>query len=442
MDIYKIGYIYFTDKNIEVAKSNNKPIDNKLGRWYITGFLGFFLKFIYSLILGKWNYIPPQKEYEGCLFYGLSNNTRVTLLPIIKQMNSAKLVCYLYPKQFPSWRLYWYALPHIFDLLKAIKCAIPEDKPLFKLFFSKFWRMYGCEKVAAEMLEYYKPKVVVMANDHLEFNRCLLFEAKKRNIKTIYVQHASVGTNFPPLQFSFSMLDGQDSFNKYKKVGDMEGSVYLCGGVRFDPIKQIEMSSHVDKQVGVAINLLDREPVIKEICIELQKRLKEEGVMLCLRPHPQMSVNNWKLWCENNGILFSSPASESSFKFILRQSVVISNQCSIHLDSAMCHVPSIIYNMADRKIDDVYLFVRNSLVKEAASIDDLMSFIRSADRSAINEDAVKYYNCSYGANYEGHVAEMISTLVNAICKDRINDFNETYHFSRMESDSRCTVYKS
>lgn len=442
MNIFDVGRIYFTYDNVGSAKRSNKKIDNLFAGSYLLGVINFLLKFVYFFLFGNKKFPTKRNCKTKVLFYGISRNNRVTLEPIIRVMDGENIVSFVQQKVFPSWKLYWHAFPHLFELVKEIRHADEKQKKILKLFFPKFWRMYGCPPVINEMLDIYKPEVVVMANDHQEFNRCLLLICKERGIKTIYVQHASAGTKFPPLQFTYSLLDGKDAYNKYKAIGNMEGNVYLLGGVRFDVIKSEYYNKPRNSVIGVAINLVDDEKKVKKTCEEIKKMRGRDGepVELIFRPHPQMDGSKWKSWCDESGIIFSSPKDESSFEFIGKTSLVVANQCSIHLDTAMCHKLSVIFNMSDNEDEDVYLFKKNGLANECTNVAEIKSVLDETFGQMVNRDAVQYYNYSFGTPYEGKVAKIIGDLINSILANDVDGFNKRQGMALLEETGDCRVY--
>lgn len=440
-NINDLGYIYFS-----VGKENapymNRDIDNKLSGNSFLGVCDFFMRFAYYLVKSPWRYDKNMKSKDAVLVYGESTNNRNTLLPIINQLGQDKVIDLYSQKQYPKWRQYWYALPLIGSLIKEIRNSIPEKKSIIRFFFAKFWHMYGCNKAAGELLDYYKPKVLVLANDHLHFHRALMHEANERGIPTIYVQHASVTEKFPPLGFSYSLLDGEDSYNKYKLKEETAGNIYLTGGIRFDGISFSKQDLAGKTVVGVAINQIDDENIVKDTCLQLKNLIiKGEGIEVILRPHPQMQLDMWKEWCGKNEIGFSVAREETSFEFLSRISVLVSNQCSIHLDAVMCHTPTIVYKLSSAELEDSYSFVKNGLAKEAKSVKELSLFISEYDNYQPNEKAVKYYNCSYGSSYEGHVAKMMADLIESI-PEELDGFNKKYHFEVIEEENKKKVYKS
>lgn len=440
-NVFDLGYIYFSVCK-EKVHSMNREFDNRFAGNYFLGGVDFFLRFFYYLFKSPFNYRKVLKKKDAILIYGESVNNRNTLLPIIQELGEDKVINLNSHKQYPKWLMYWYAIPHLFELVKETYNASSEKREIIKCFFAKFWMMYGCNKEAGELLDFYKPQMLVMANDHLPFHRALMREANVRNIPTVYVQHAAVTEEFPPLGFSYSLLDGEDSYNKYKTKSETEGRIYLCGGIRFDAIKEVKQNKPQDLTVGVAINLMDDESLVKNTCIAIKNGIAEnDKAELILRPHPQMQLDVWKEWCNANDIRFSYAREESSFQFLSRISVLVSNQSSIHLDAAMCHTPSIVFKLSNNDMDDSFAFVRNGLTVKADNLENLLTLVVKSDQCIPEAKAVKYYNCSYGTGYEGNVAKMMADLIDSVNSGKESAFINKYGFEIAESDEKKTVYK-
>lgn len=412
IDIFNLGYLYFS-VGYDFERSRSKPYD-RLFSGYIGGFFYFLFRFGYSIIRQGRKFKPLTHEQSQCLFIGMSNNNRRSLQPIIDAIGEDKVGALTSDKIVPMWRMYWHALPHLGDLIHDIKRATPEQRAIMKLRFMNFWRGYGCPGFANDLLDYYNPKVIIVANDHLFYYRALIQEANTRGVKTIYVQHAAVTNKFPPLDFSYAFLDGKDSFDKYLSAGECKGEVYLIGGVRFDAIKGKETRPSDIYRIGVAINLLDDSEKVRSICKELLSLKTTKPVEVVLRPHPAVLYRPWIDWCTENGITISLPSEQSSFDYLESLSLLVSNQSSIHLDAAMCHTPSIIYNFAKTIPEDGYGFIRNGLVKEYFSIEDIERVLETLDAFEYDINTVRLYNGSYGATYEGHVGDTIANCIKSI----------------------------
>lgn len=439
VNIYELGHIYFA-KGMIKAKHANRKIDNYFTGSYFLGTVNFLLKFAYSLVFCNWRYPRQNKDYQGIVVYGPTRNNRLSLDPILEKVGKERMVLMMTERSFPSWRLYWFAFPHIFDLIKDIRSATKDNKRIIKFFFPKFWRLYGCPKVVNQIIDKYNPRMIILANDHLPFNHCLRLIANERGIKTVYIQHAAVGLTFPSLQFSYALLDGMDAFDKYKSIGSIKGNIYLCGGVRFDKINHSLISEDERFRIGVAINVVDDIDEVKNLCVYLKQCKKNgEPAIVTLRPHPIMSEKDLKDWCRTNDIVFSSSRTESSFDFINNQSCLVANQSSIHLDAAMCRVPSIVYDLSKNCPKDLYGFVRNSLVTEAKTYEDLKGFIERLDSYSIDASIVKYYDASYGTQHEGNVSTIMASLIESILVGD-NSFNERNGFAPIEEQTDYILY--
>lgn len=441
-DIYDLGYIYFSvGKDFE--KFMNRDIDNKLSGNYFLGGCDFFLRLFYYLAKSPWRYKASLRKQNAVLIYGESTNNRNTLLPIIEELGGNAVIDLHSHGQYPKWRLYWYAIPHLWSFVREIKKNPAEKRDTIKHFFPKFWVMYGCNKAAGQLLDFYRPRVLVLANDHLYFHRSLMHEANKRGIPTIYVQHAAITDKFPPLGFSYSLLDGEDSYLKYKKKEGTQGNIYLSGGIRFDAIGKEEKIVPTTKTLGVAINLVDDEKLVKDCCTRLKSTSSEKNpIDVVLRLHPQMNLEEWSEWCEKNGIGFSNARKESSFAFLNRISLLVSNQSSIHLDAAMCHVPSVVYGLSNAAINDSYAFVKNGLVYKAENFGELAAFVEHSEKYIAPKEIVKYYNCSYGTGYEGRVARMMADLIKHISENNVKAFNEKYGFVLIDKTENRSLFKA
>ena len=386
--------------------------------------------FYYTFIV-YFKYKSLPLNYKGLVFFGVSLNNRRSLEPII---NNVEKDSYLYLNNHVTdvhkRRAWWNSIPYIFTLIKLYKKSNKEDKSLIIKYFTRLWTTYGLYKVAGEMLDKYKVKVLVLANDHNDINRCLIFNALEKGIKTVYVQHASVKKGFPRLDFTYSFLDGQESLDKYLFAGEPNGEVYLSGGVRFDFLydKIVKRNGEV-KKIGVAINMLDDFEKVKSLCLFLKKEGYND---LILRPHPRYQHLDTE-WLIKNNISISNPKEESSFDFIANIDFMISNESAIHLDASIMYCPTVLYNMSDNKVLDDYNFVKNNLVKLADNDFDLLNFIKKTNDITPSREVLQFYNASSGSHLEGKLGKTIAIFLNMLCQDKENQFDRECGFV-MKSD--------
>ena len=381
--------------------------------------------FYYTFIV-HFKYKSLPVNYKGLVFFGVSLNNRRSLEPIINKVEKDTFL-YLnnHVTDVHKRRAWWHSIPYIFSLIRLYRKSNKEDKSLIIKYFTRLWTTYGLYKVAGEMLDKYNVKVLVLANDHNDINRCLIFNALEKGIKTVYVQHASVKKGFPRLDFTYSFLDGQESLDKYLHAGKPNGEVYLSGGVRFDFLydKIVERNEEV-KKIGVAINMLDDFEKVKSLCLFL----KEEGYDdLTLRPHPRYQHLDSE-WLIKNNIAISNPKEESSFDFIANIDFMISNESAIHLDASIMHCPTVLYNMSNNQILDDYNFIKNNLVKLAENGKILLNFIKNKNEIFLNKEVLQYYNASSYSHLEGKLGETIAMFLNMLCQNNENQFDTKYGF--------------
>ena len=387
--------------------------------------------FYYTFIV-HFKYKSLPANYKGLVFFGVSLNNRRSLEPII---NKVEKDTYLYLNNHVTdvhkRRAWWHSIPYIFSLIKLYRKSNKGDKALIIKYFTRLWTTYGLYKVAGEMLDKYNVKVLVLANDHNDINRCLIFNALEKSIKTVYVQHASVKKGFPRLDFTYSFLDGQESLDKYLYAGKPNGEVYLSGGVRFDFLygKIVKRNEEV-KKIGVAINMLDDFEKVKSLCLFLKKEGYND---LILRPHPRYQHLDSE-WLTKNDIAISNPKEESSFDFIANIDFMISNESAIHLDASIMYCPTVLYNMSNNQILDDYNFVKNNLVKLAENGNVLLNYIKNKNEIFPNKEVLQYYNASSYSHLEGNLGETIAMFLNMLCQNNENQFDTKYGFFK-DSDS-------
>lgn len=386
----------------------------------------FIGQLFYYTFLIHFKYKALPANYKGLLFFGVSLNNRRSLEPII---NNIEKDTYLYLNNHITdvhkRRAWWHSIPYLSTLIKLYKKSDKEDKALILKYFTRLLTTYGLYEIAGEMLDKYKVKVLVLANDHNDINRCLIFNALERGIKTVYVQHASVKKGFPRLDFTYSFLDGKESLEKYFYAGIPKGEVYLSGGVRFDFLYDKIVKRNYDvKKIGVAINMLDDFDKVKKLCLFLKNNNYHD---LILRPHPRYQHLNSE-WLINNNISISNPKEESSFDFISKIDFMISNESAIHLDASIMYCPTVLYNLSDNKVLDDYNFVKNALVKLANTDEELLNFIKNPKDVMPTKETLQYYNASSNSHLEGKLGITIAHFLELLCQEKENQFDREYGF--------------
>lgn len=381
--------------------------------------------FYYTFII-RFKFKPLPSKYKGVLFFGVSLNNQRSLDPIAEHLDKEE---YLYlkshQKDIHKRRALWLSLPYLPNLLRIYRQSDSKTKTIIKKYFTRLWGTYGYYQLAKEYLIRYQVKVLIVSSDQGEFHRCLLMNAKEMGIKSIYVQHASVAKGFPRLISSYSFLDGQESLEKYLFAGQPEGEVYLSGGVRFDPVFQKYQTKHIEKvyTIGVAINMLDDFNRVKSLCEDLLTH----SYHLILRPHPRYGALDTD-WLSSKGIGFSDPKVESSFDFIDKIDLMVSNESSIHLDAAMMRCPSIVYNFSNNSVLDYYSYLKSGLTVLADTESQLMEMLNRPESILPPLNTLRFYNASTGTPFEGMLGKTIVDFIYHILSKDSASFDQVHGF--------------
>ena len=369
--------------------------------------------FYYTFIIHfKFKSLPSN--YKGILFFGVSLNNQRSLNPITAHLDPEE---YLYlkshNKDVNKRRALWLSLPYLHALMKTYRKSDSNTKKYIKKFFTRLWITYGYYQLAQEYLQHYQVKVLALSSDQGEFHRCLLLNAKEMGVKSIYVQHASVAKGFPKLISSYSFLDGQESLEKYLYAGQPEGEVFLSGGVRFDPIFQQYPTKYTEKveTIGIAINMLDDFEEVKKLCTELLKY----NYQLILRPHPRYGSLD-AAWLSEKGIAYSDPKTETSFDFINKIDLMVSNESSIHLDAAMMRCPTVVYNFSTHPVLDYYSYIKKGLTTLAEDPQQLLQRIENPKELLPSIEKLQYYNASIGTPTESSVGQTIADFIHQLIR--------------------------
>lgn len=393
----------------------------------------FFLLWVRSFFCGSIFYNFKKAKYD-VLFYGTTINNKNSLQRVYDLCKSKSLNIWN-ENDLPLWRSYMYALPYLPHLFYLYYKSTVEHKKVVKSNFDAFWLSYGIYRQAQILLKRYKLRVVVMSNDHSPMNRSLLIASKELNIKTVYLQHASITNRFPPLISDYSFLDGMESLEKYKQCGNLKGDIFLSGSPRFDNLPEHKI--HDRFCLGVALNKLDNLSKIVEIIIALKKTDtfgKEPRIIV--RPHPAMSeLEGIIKIASSENLELSFGNKESSFEFISKIDLLLANDSSIHLDSALMKVPSVCFDFSLKATLDWYGYIKNGLVKKCETPQELLSIVKNIGIQ--DKSIVQYYCTSFSTIHEGKVATVISNIIDNITKGKCN----TDGFKTIVSNEHYKLYE-
>lgn len=434
IDILKINQIYF-QLGAEYKNKIGHPLSKIVGRTYLYGALSFLYLFAKSLFFYRKTLIKPNDKVVTLYFGQTVNNYRTLEKIFSKDKNHPFVLCK--KEEFPIWKQFYYSIGSLYSTHKLIKCLDDEKKKVVKANSLTIFCTPGIYKLVGEIVSLYKPEVVVMANDHSTYNRCMIDICKKKNIKTIYVQHASVTDKFPGLTFDYSFLDGQESFEKYEARGLSQGKVFLSGGVRFDGINR-KKENKIIRRIGIALNEFDDRDKTKKIINYISSCRGD--VSIVVRPHPARAGRLFEDWCEQLHVKYSDSKNEASFDFLRNIDVLLANDSSIHLDAAIIGCPSLVYNFSSDAAQDYYGFIKHGLVREINDehIDEVFKHTKAASL-----DIVRYYQASVGTAYEGQVSTLVLDLITSITgmNSNFESYIDKHGLCLLTSTSNREVYK-
>jgi len=273
-------------------------------------------------------------------------------------------------------------------------------------FFDLIFYAIGYYEVYRRALRHYRPRAVVFANDHNDDARALLLACRAEGIPTAYVQHASVSTNFPPLGFDLSLLEGQDALDKYRQCGPVRGRVALVGMPKADAYLARRNLAPAVRRVAVACNVLDELPALAATLTFLLRELP--ALRFTLRPHPSDSRDFNALrqaLPALPALAWSDPRQENVFEFLVRHDALVAADTSTHLEAVLLNLASVYYRFsAVAGVEDYYGYVARGLSERADSEAALGAALgRLARHKPVDIfRRAAYYNATLGTPDEGH----------------------------------------
>ncbi|MBU3010928.1 hypothetical protein KO506_05910 [Polaribacter vadi] len=365
-----------------------------------------FKEFIGNIFRGFIRETIPENQIW---FLSLSKNNYESFKHIQKTVDNSIIVSFHSLKEKALPNVHTFSLKrrfiyNIFFPFKFLTYFIKTPKKTTS-YYDLFFQCYGTNQECLRLINRYKPKAIVFANDHVIISRSMLMSAKKIGVKTYYIQHAAVSNYFPPLDFDYAFLEGQDSLNKYSKSGLVNSQVFLTGMSKFDVYAESINKNNRLKVLGIAYNSMDDIMEIETLLSYLINAFP--GLQIVIRPHPS---DKRKVTIKN--IEISDPKKENSFEFLSKIDVIISGNSSIHLEAVLLNVFSIQYNFSNNPLD-YYGFIENGLVIFCKTLEDLkeqINMLRNQKPSV--QKKAKFYNAAIESDFYGDSSGKIVEILN------------------------------
>lgn len=312
---------------------------------------------------------------------------------------------------------------------------IKKQKPGIdtSLCFSQFCQAYIFVPFFFDILDKIKPKIIIVSNDHNVSNRSLRLVAEVMNIKTLYMQHASVHSKFPPLEFDYAFLDGYFAYETYKKCyklkkknSRIKKNIAKCKVLLTGQKKLIITTLHKNKfknlQIGIAVNLDTSLKSLKKLIYQLS-RLK---IHCTVRAHPSQDTSFLKelklLIKEYDWLRFSNSKTQSPSNFFDNINILVAGDSGIHLEAAIAGIQTYFYDLSKvRKNFDSYDFVKNGISKRINKkfFLDLSNFF---DKDKFNlskrQVALKNYTETLGTCWQNREGELSAEIIDCILKNK------------------------
>lgn len=167
--------------------------------------------------------------------------------------------------------------------LYLAKIKIGPVSVKYLVYFGKIYLRVHCSFVRSP----WRPKVLVVANDHTDFPVAAAMVAKLFKCRVVYVQHAEVTTKFPPLDFDVSVLRNKKTLDTYSEIGKVRGEVFIvprdAGSAQaidallcevIGPVRVVVYLSSVFSEIGLAgcIEKLKENESVSDVSIKIHPR--------------------------------------------------------------------------------------------------------------------------------------------------------------------------
>jgi hypothetical protein len=418
---------------------------------FILSQLRFFYRLLRNIRFSKRNLTSTN----SVVIYAGTNNQLVSLKPTMRSLEEANINYTLIAPDDISFEgvndkltlseccialwVYLRHSPKLYYLLKGESKKL-ELKSFFYNYCLSYINLTYFSSVLLDLKEDKHIKLVIMANDHNSPNRCLRLISELLDIKTLYMQHASVSNLFPPLQYDYALLDGQVAYEAYKNcdsnlpdVAPYPVNVFLSGQK-----KEIKVKHKNNKfDVGLAVNTLDDINDVYKL-VEKIPNLK-----IVIRTHPGQKQSFLegvlKLTYKNN-IDWCDPKEVSLSDFFASIECLIASNSSIHLEAALANIATFYYEFSRNvNVPDYYGYVKNGIATQLdiESVGMLINKFKSLDGFTSKPEAIQHYSATFNTKWEHNEGALVATLVERIINGK--DFGDIYDSPLQESNYK--VYK-
>jgi len=352
--------------------------------------------------------VQPKELTKPFVFSFNTNNQREALLPLYESLgDQTELISEngdFTNELLPDVYLKSEYLKYSSKMLGWFYSFKGRDRKVFRSRYYNFYRRLGQYNYYLEAFKRSKGsvKAYVASNDHSGLSQVGFVAARKAGIPTIYLQHASVNENFPPLLADIAFLDGEDAKEKYLAAGKTKTEIHLVGSLKYDPYLKRREIDEAKELVGVCIGMVYHD--IDEN-FKLCEALEKAETPFCLRFHPLMDEAVQKRFTDRGWEI--SDKEEKAPDFILRCGSIVSGDSNILLEAIILKRQPIYFASMGTSVD-YYGFVKEGICKEAClSFPEVLAQLQEPFDLSTHRLRAKRYNDTLGTENEGHSTEMV-----------------------------------
>ena len=420
LDFYDLNYRYGKPQFFERTLLSDPTGLPRKGLWL--RILVYFYKLFAMIRPKEWKQ-QRSIPIDASLFIVTSQNQRDSITPLVNELNNSILLG-PYGK-YPDTSIQFQAYVFSFVCFPFVLSKYLRSKDLQRLsyqyVFDQYWLSYGLFIAWRLWMRQKKPRVIVLSNDHNMEQRIIIRCAKSENIPVVYIQHASVSDEFPPLSMDFALLEGYDALRIYDQAGQSQTIVFLTGMAKADQyFANLNQKPYV-AAIGICSNLFDPIQRVKELCKALRSALPD--FRLVLRPHPgDKRKQRWMEIAIEYGMIFSDPKLEAAFTFLQGVDLIFAGNSNIHLEAALLNVYSIYYDYAkDRRLEK-YTFVKTGLCEYIDDPNQALSRVKELRvYKPDNRYKAKSYCVTIGTPFDGKSTFLAKSIIQHISDGRSPD---------------------
>ena len=378
-----------------------------------------FIKRIITYFSIKRNFVSLPDDCKSLLYVNSSNTYHS-----LKFLKSKTETCFFEQSNriasLPSARE---VLIHRFKTPIWITILSVFNFPIYVLFFWNkcikhphlYFENWGKDYVNIKLLRNLnRIEKVIFANDHNVENRLFKIASEHLKIKTVYLQHASVTSLFPQLDFDQSFLFGEEDFTKYKIVGEVKGEIILAGSPKLDELYEFRRDSSFRQRqtIGLALNANDETDRIISLVDSI---LAKSSYNVIIRMHPG---DKRQLEFDSVRIKLHNATKVPLIEFFSKIDFLIAGDSSIHLECMYLNIPSFFIELGSEPSKDHYHFLKSGLVQlYPMDVTSDVVFRRLASSDIIDKLKLKKFIHSVGENYDGKVQELVNTKLAITCTE-------------------------